>query len=209
MHTRRSFAIPLGVHRRRGWLLIKRGHQVHSYSAHEYAPWRSILRAKLNKMAVIWLETFHNQFDVSDRKRYFHFGGCARVQRSCSTVSLSSCRFSHSLSLSLSLSSYVCSSLADRSFSSSLNSARDTNDAFSFPFSLVLSANYFYVSLPFLRPFFGFPLALSFSDFLRRIVRRGRTQFCSSKLAVIVELYDKPTLMVKACPRRRGASLFS
>lgn len=103
-----------------------------------------------------------------------------------------------SLPLSFSLSSYVCSSLADRSFSSSLNSARDTNDA-----------NYFYVSLPFLRPFFGFPLALSFSDFLRRIVRRGRTQFCSSKLAVIVELYDKPTLMVKACPRRRGASLFS
>lgn len=114
-----------------------------------------------------------------------------------------------SLPLSFSLSSYVCSSLADRSFSSSLNSARDTNDAFSFPFSLVVSANYFYVSLPFLRPFFGFPLALSFSDFLRRIVRRGRTQFCSSKLAVIVELYDKPTLMVKACPRRRGASLFS
>lgn len=30
---------------------------------------RSILRAKLIKMAVIWLETFHNQFDVSDRKR--------------------------------------------------------------------------------------------------------------------------------------------
>lgn len=114
-----------------------------------------------------------------------------------------------SLPLSFSLSSYVCSSLADRSFSSSLNSARDTNDAFSFPFSLVVSANYFYVSLPFLRPFFGFPLALSFFDFLRRIVRRGRTQFCSSKLAVIVELYDKPTLMVKACPRRRGASLFS
>lgn len=25
---------------------------------------------QLIKMAVIWLETFHNQFDVSDRKRY-------------------------------------------------------------------------------------------------------------------------------------------
>lgn len=124
--------------------------------------------------------------------------------------SLSSCRFS--LSLSVSLFSYVCSSLADRSFSSSLNSARDTNDAFSFPLSLVLSANYFYVSLPFLPPFFGFPLALSFFpsfDFFRRIVRRGRTQFCSSKLAVIVELYDKPTLMVKACPCRRCASCSS
>jgi len=30
--------------------------------------------------------------------------------------------------------------------------------------------------------------------------RWKRTQFWSSKLAVIVELYDKPTLMVKVCP---------
>lgn len=30
--------------------------------------------------------------------------------------------------------------------------------------------------------------------------RWERTQFWSSKLAVIVELYDKPTLMVKVCP---------
>lgn len=104
-------------------------------------------------------------------------------------------------------SAYVCSSLADRSFSSSLNSARDTNDAFSFPLSLVLSANYFYVSLPF-SPLLAFPSPFPFFrsfDFLRRIVRRGRTQFCSSKLAVIVELYNKPTLMVKACPCRRCA----
>lgn len=52
-----------------------------------------------------------------------------------------------------------------------------------------------------------FPSVLSF-DFPHFFVagllitgeRWKRTQFWSSKLAVIVELYDKPTLMVKVCP---------
>lgn len=41
---------------------------------------------------------------------------------------------------------------------------------------------------------------LIFSVFLITGKRWKRTQFWSSKLAVIVELYDKPTLMVKVCP---------
>lgn len=36
-------------------------------------PWRSVLRAKVIKMAVIWLATFHSQFDLSDRKRFLNF----------------------------------------------------------------------------------------------------------------------------------------
>lgn len=148
-------------------------------------PWRSILRAKVNKMAVIWLETFHNQFDVSDRKRYFHFGACARVQRSCSTISLFMSIFS------LPLSSYVCSSLADRSFSSSLNSARDTNDAFSFPLSLVLSANYFYVSLSFLPPFWLSPRPFLFP--LVRFPPSNRASWADTILLIKAGC-DSPTL---------------
>lgn len=166
MHTRRSFAIPLGVHRRRGWLLIKRGHQVHSYSAHEYAPWRSILRAKLNKMAVIWLETFHNQFDVSDRKRYFHFGGCARVQRSCFTVSLSlsSCRFSHSLSLSLSLRTCVPLSRIVRFRRPSIpREIQTTRSVFRFlSFSLLIISTFLF---RFSALFLAFPSPFPFSIF--------------------------------------------
>lgn len=35
---------------------------------------------QLIKMAVIWLETFHNQFDVSDRKRYIPVHGAAPTE---------------------------------------------------------------------------------------------------------------------------------
>lgn len=51
------------------------------------------------------------------------------------------------------------------------------------------------------------PLTLRFV--LKHTTRWNRTQFCSSKLAVIVYLYDKPTLMVKACPQLLHAEEFT
>lgn len=116
--------------------------------------------------------------------------------------SISLCRFSLSLSLRTCVPLLRIVRFRRPSIPREIQTTRSVFRFLSFSL-LIISTFLFRFS-----PLFGFPLVLSFFpsfDFLRRIVRRGRTQFCSSKLAVIVQLYNKPTLMVKACPCRRCA----
>lgn len=150
--------------------MLKIRHMYHRFNRYitliaEYGIFSTINSAgQLIKMAVIWLETFHNQFDVSDRKRYILVHGTSMVLLRYIVFCLSTAFFVPYMSFSC-------------------------------------------VSLLFRRSLF----IVFTSVLLITEARWNQTQFWSSKLAVIVELYDKPTLMVKVCPVFRqdaGARVF-